>query len=75
MANKIIIKKSAVPGKTPQSTDLDFGELAINYADGKIYYKNSQGIVESISGQSFETPSAGSPYAVPRARQFFFGSL
>lgn len=42
MANtKLKLKKSSVAGRVPQSADLDYGELAINYADGKLYYKNS----------------------------------
>ena len=41
MANKIILKKSSVPSKVPLQQDLDYGELAINYADGLLYYKNS----------------------------------
>jgi len=50
MANKIILKKSAVGGKIPVSSDLDYGELAINYADGKLYYKNSANNIMSIGG-------------------------
>jgi len=41
MANTIILKKSSVAGKVPLSGDLTFGEVALNYADGKIYYKNT----------------------------------
>lgn len=36
-----IIVKSGVPGKVPTSNQLDYGQLAINYADQRIYYKNS----------------------------------
>jgi hypothetical protein len=32
------------------AANLAFGELALNYADGKIYYKNSGGTVSSLSG-------------------------
>ena len=38
---KVLLKRSSVVGRVPQSGDLDYGELAINFADGKIYYKNS----------------------------------
>jgi len=38
---KVLLKRSSVVGKVPTSGDLDYGELAINFADGKIYYKNS----------------------------------
>ena len=48
MANKIILKKSAVSGKAPLVADLDYGELAVNYADGKLYYKNSSNSIDSI---------------------------
>lgn len=41
MANKVLLKKSSVSSKVPQTTDLDFGEVALNYADGKLYFKNS----------------------------------
>lgn len=36
-----IIVKSGVPGKVPTSNQLDYGQLAINYADQRIYFKNS----------------------------------
>lgn len=48
MSNKIILKKSSVADKTPLTTDLDYGELALNYADGKLYYKNSNNTVQSF---------------------------
>ena len=38
---KVLLKRSSVVGKVPTTGDLDYGELAINFADGKIYYKNS----------------------------------
>ena len=41
MANKVLLKKSSVGAKVPLTTDLDYGELALNYADGKLYYKTS----------------------------------
>lgn len=50
MANRIILKKSSLAGKIPLVSDLDFGELAINYADGRLYYKNTNGSVGQIGG-------------------------
>jgi hypothetical protein len=35
------LKKSSVPGKVPLVTDLNYGELAINYADGILRYKTA----------------------------------
>jgi hypothetical protein len=49
MSNKIILKKSSVGAKVPQTGDLDYGELALNYADGKLYFKNSSNAISSFS--------------------------
>lgn len=49
MANKIVLKKSSVPAKVPLSTDLDYGEVAINYADGKLYYKKADNTIGAFS--------------------------
>ena len=51
MPNIIKIKNSGTASSVPSS--LEHGELAINYADGKIYYKNSSNsITEFSSGGS-----------------------
>jgi len=53
--SKIILKKSSVPGKVPLPEDLQYGEIAINYADGILYYKSSDNTIESIStGTQFD---------------------
>jgi hypothetical protein len=46
MANNIILKKSSVAAKVPLTTDLQYGETAINYADGKLYYKTSTNTID-----------------------------
>lgn len=48
MANKLQLKRSAVAGKVPATTDIDLGELAINTYDGKLYLKKNVGGVETI---------------------------
>lgn len=48
MANKIILKKSNVAAKVPLDTDLDFGELALNYRDGALWYKDYTGTVKNL---------------------------
>jgi hypothetical protein len=48
MATNITIKKSSVPGKVPTTGDLEYGELAINYADGVIFYKNSSNEIKKF---------------------------
>jgi len=58
MSNTSIqLKKSGATGNTP--TGLAYGEVAINYADGKLYYKNALGGTSYISNQfSFDTINA-----------------
>jgi hypothetical protein len=62
MANTVIaLKKSATPSAAP--ADLANGELAINYADGKLYYKHANGTIAVFSsggagGDSFGTVNA-----------------
>ena len=55
MANTTIqIKKSGITGNVPSG--LNFGEIAINYADGKLYYKSNSGSTTYITNQqSFAT--------------------
>jgi hypothetical protein len=46
---KIQLKRSSVTGKIPTTADLEDGELALNTADGILYYKNNQGNISSLS--------------------------
>lgn len=47
--SKIVLKKSSVTSKVPLVTDLDYGELALNYADGKLYFKNAANAIKSFT--------------------------
>jgi len=47
MAQNIILKRSAVPGRVPDTGSINLGEVAINTHDGKLYFKKS-GSVESV---------------------------
>ena len=51
MSNIIKIKRSSTASATPNT--LEYGELALNYADGKMFYKN-------LSGNVVEFPSTES---------------
>ena len=42
---KIILKNSPVAGAVPLEQFLDYGEIALNYADNKIYYKTLNGSI------------------------------
>ena len=41
MANQVLLKKSSVASRVPTTSDLAYGEVALNYTDGKLYYKDS----------------------------------
>lgn len=58
MSNTSIqLKKSGISGNTP--TNLIHGEVALNYADGKLYYKDALDSTSYITNQdSFSTVSA-----------------
>ena len=47
MAN-VLLKKSSVGNNTPGTGDLAYGEVAINYADGRLYYKNSSNVIKNF---------------------------
>jgi len=59
-ANTILqLKKSGTSGNTP--SNLSFGEVALNYADGKLYYKDDAGDTSFIkNSNSFSTIVANS---------------
>jgi hypothetical protein len=67
MPNTVIqLKKSSTPSSIP--SDLANGELAINFADGKLFYKNTAGFIAEISGgggsDSFSTINANGTLVV-----------
>lgn len=43
-----IIVKSGVQGKVPAANQLEYGQLALNYVDQKIYFKNSNNQLANI---------------------------
>ena len=57
MATSIKLKKSSISGRIPSTSDLDFGELAINYADGILYFKNSSNQVSSVNARALGVDS------------------
>jgi hypothetical protein len=48
----ISLYHSSTPAAAPTAGNLVAGELAINIADGKLYYKDASNVVQSISGAS-----------------------
>lgn len=60
MPNPLILKRSAVAGKVPLTTDLQLGELAYNTNDGRLFAKKNAGsdnIVEFLTGDSAFKPN------------------
>lgn len=73
MANKILIRRSAVQGAVPATTQLQLGELAINTYDGKLYLKKNNGaesIVEIGAGASVDLLNVTTGIASPDYIQF-----
>jgi hypothetical protein len=52
MANKVLLKKSSTATKIPQTSDLEYGELAINYTDGKLHYKTNGNAIDTFASNS-----------------------
>jgi len=48
MATPILLKKSSVTGKVPLTSDLQYGEVALNYTDGKIFFKDSSNNIKAF---------------------------
>lgn len=58
MASPIKLKKSSVANRIPLMSDLVYGELAVNYADEKLYFLNSSNVINYfISPNSLDTLS------------------
>ncbi len=60
MATKIQIKRSSEAARSPTSSDLDVGELAINVSDKILYSKDSGGNIFTVASgpQSYTLPKA-----------------
>lgn len=49
MATQIQLTRSGTPGSQPTATEMELGELALNYADGKLYFKNDSNNIEQLN--------------------------
>lgn len=48
MAQQIKLKRSAVAGRIPTTSSLDLGEIAVNTADGKLYFQRGDSTIQSF---------------------------
>ena len=61
MANTIKIKNTGTASNVPSAASLQFGELALNYADGKLYFKTGASTVDFLkSNITLGTDTTGS---------------
>ena len=61
---KLKLKKSSVVGRVPVAGDLEYGELALNYADGIIYYKNASNAVKEFESPALTHSATTKTYTV-----------
>ena len=57
----IIFKRSSVSNKVPAIGDLKYGEVALNYADGKLYYKTASNQIDYLGSNAFTNVLITSP--------------
>lgn len=67
MADKILLKRSATADAVPSAAALELGELAINTADGVLYFKKSDGTVVALAVGKVvaETATTAENYSLP----------
>jgi hypothetical protein len=49
MANTVVLKRSAVTGRNPSTSDLALGELALNTYDGNLFFKKDSGTASIVT--------------------------
>ena len=59
MAQTLKLKRSAVSGRVPTTSDLDLGEIAINTYDGKIFIKKNDGSDAIVTFEAGGSTNAG----------------
>ena len=45
--------RSSVSGNIPATIDMNYGELALNYADGKLFFKDSSNNIQVLASSSY----------------------
>ena len=48
MAQTVKLRRSSTAGKVPTTDNLELGELAINTADGKVYFERGDTTIQTI---------------------------
>jgi len=55
MTNTVLIKRSSTANAVPVAGNLVAGELAINFTDGNLFYKNAGNVVTVIASNQFSS--------------------
>ena len=58
----IVLKNSGTSGNIPSANNLEYGEVALNYSDGILFYKNPNNQVLSISGSTSVSNTANAAF-------------
>lgn len=53
MTNTVLLKRSGVANSVPAAGNIALGELAINYADGNLFFKDSNSQVQLLTSSKF----------------------
>jgi hypothetical protein len=53
MTNTVLIKRSGTANSIPLAGNISLGELAINYNDGNLFYKDAGGTVRTLASTQF----------------------
>ena len=53
MTNKITLKRSSQAAKVPEPGDLDYGELALNFTDGNLFFKSNANVITTLASTKF----------------------
>ena len=81
MSSKIYIKRTSVSGRTPNTSNLSTGELALNMTDGIMYSSNGSNIFEiganvtSLSIMGLKRFTKTQPFNPKAARQIIAQKL
>jgi hypothetical protein len=67
MTTNIILKKSSITGRIPGDSALAYGELALNYTDGKLFYKHSSQSIRNFLDENQIISLIDSDYVTARA--------
>ena len=60
MAQTVKLKRSSTAGKVPTTSNLELGELAMNTADGKVYFEKNDGSVSVQTILTTDSQTTGS---------------